>query len=86
MILRQRIVYDCLLVLSLMAMPWWFTFCLGLLFTFRVPYFYEFIVVGIVLDVLYSVPVYWLFGVTFGMTLTTIVSYCLVRYIVRYIR
>lgn len=49
----RRVVFDCVLLLSIFLLPWWLVMVVGMIGVIIFGGFYEFIVAGIVLDLLY---------------------------------
>jgi hypothetical protein len=53
----RRITIDALLIIAAFIMPWWLVVIASVYFLFKFERFYEIILMGLVLDSLYSVPV-----------------------------
>jgi hypothetical protein len=53
---KKRIGIDIVLFLSVFLLPWWVTLLATLVATFLIHSFFESLVVGVLLDVLYGVP------------------------------
>ncbi|MDO8590389.1 MAG: hypothetical protein Q7R65_00220, partial [bacterium] len=54
--MRTRIVLDIMLVLAVFALPLWLVCPAAIIFLFLFENFYEIIIVGIIIDSLYGVP------------------------------
>jgi hypothetical protein len=54
MLLTARIFFNIILFLSVFFLPWWISILLGLIFVFIFSEYYEIIVLGLLLDSLYS--------------------------------
>lgn len=67
-----RIIIDCVLFLSIFFLPWWVTLSLALITLFFIPQFIEFVIVGFILDILYSAPLGRFFNFHFVLTLATL--------------
>lgn len=50
----RRILADLVLFILIFTSPWWAAFLLGILFLFMFENFYEFLVLGFILDNLYG--------------------------------
>lgn len=50
----KRIIFDSILILALLFVPWWVVLVLGITATFYFTSYYEFIALGVVFDLLYS--------------------------------
>jgi len=50
----KRIIFSLLFIYSVFILPWWLVLVLGLGLSFYFQNFYEFIVVGLILDSLYG--------------------------------
>ncbi len=55
-LLSKRIVLNIIALVSLLFFPWWATLLVGIVGTIFLDYFYELVVLGILLDVLYGIP------------------------------
>lgn len=56
-----RFVFDIILLLSVFILPWWFFVIMAVIGGFVFPFFAEMIVIGLVVDILYHVPVDFFF-------------------------
>lgn len=54
MMLGKRILFDLFILASLFFIPWWVVVLLGVLGVFYFPAYYELVVFGFVLDILYG--------------------------------
>lgn len=52
----RRVIFDIGLFISIFIFPWWFSVLLILIGIFTFSNFYEFIVVGVIIFSLYSIP------------------------------
>lgn len=52
--MRNRIIFDIILFVSLFYIPWWGVGVIAFMGAFTYPHYYEIIVAGIILDILYG--------------------------------
>ncbi len=50
----QRILFSVALFISILFLPWWISLLLALLFLFMIERYYEIVVFGLAMDILYS--------------------------------
>ncbi|MSU55363.1 MAG: hypothetical protein EXS46_02365 [Candidatus Taylorbacteria bacterium] len=54
---KKRAVADILILLSVFIFPWWVTFIVATICLFIFKNFYEIFVFGILIDILYGIPI-----------------------------
>lgn len=78
----KRIIADILLFSSLFILPWQWTAALAIIFIILFGNFWEAVLVGFTLDVLYSLPnakIYGRFGVFTAMALVLVLTSKIIR-------
>ncbi len=65
---KERVAACVGLLLSILFLPWWLTVIIVLLCFFRFRWFFEGVVAGLLMDLLYGVPVPDLQGIPFIFT------------------
>lgn len=61
--MRNRIIFDIVLLISLFYIPWWGIGIIAFAGAFTYPYYYEIIVAGVILDILYGAQLFPLGGI-----------------------
>ena len=82
----QRIIFNIMLVLSTIYLPWWITLPMTLCGLFLFDRFYEYFLVGILMDTLYGVPLEKFYGIWFVFTLILSIAYVTIGKLKRSIR
>lgn len=78
--MRLRISFLVLLLLAVIMLPWWLSLVLLLYFAWRVPFFYEAVMAGLVFDLLYGLPSttgWW--SLRFFAAIFTLLLVCLIE-------
>lgn len=52
--MKKRFFFDVVLLLSVLYAPWWLVAVLAFFGAFSYPFFYEVIVIGLLMDILYG--------------------------------
>jgi hypothetical protein len=68
-----RISIDCILIIAAFITPWWFVFIVGAILLFVFKTYYEFIVLGFIIDTLYNAPIAHFSNVQFIVTMSAII-------------
>lgn len=81
-----RVSVDIVIVISIFFFPLWASFALIIAALFYFKNFYEAIVAGVLLDMLYGVPLERFFNIQWATTLLFLFAYFTINYIKRYTR
>ena len=68
----MRIALDLILFLSLFATPWWVSLIIALAGIFFFTHFYEIVVAGFIMDIVYGTPNASFFGIHFLSSIVAI--------------
>jgi hypothetical protein len=71
----MRVVFDIVLFLSLFIVPWWLSLSVALVGVFFFSRFYEIIIAGVVVDILYGVPQASFFGFQYISSIVTVLFF-----------
>ncbi len=73
-VIRKRIFFDLILLAAVFYTPWWVVVVLGFIGAFYYPLYYEVIVAGLLIDILYGASSFPLGGV-YGILGATVVFF-----------
>ncbi|MDO8564724.1 MAG: hypothetical protein Q7R88_01890 [bacterium] len=71
----QRIIADILMLVSLLLLPAWVTVCAAVVLFFYFQNYYEILLVGLLLDLFYALPVEPLFGFQYVYSIIGVVLF-----------
>lgn len=77
--MRKRIIFDVIILSLVFCTPWWLVFLLVIIGAYIWPSYYEIIVVGMLLDVLYGGGSLYFGGLAY--TVSSLIIYFIVSYI-----
>ena len=77
----RRIFADFFLILSIFVFPFWVPLVVGTFFVFKFRYFYEYTSVMFFFDLLYGGGVIHIWGMSFILTLSSLVIYFLTEHL-----
>jgi hypothetical protein len=67
------------LLLGVLLLPWWLVLVASILVIWRLPFFYEAVVLGILFDLLYGVPTVGWLSLRFSATIVTLLLVCVLE-------
>lgn len=73
--MKSRIIADLFLLISVFSLPWWMTVVFGAFFSLRESKYYEFMVAGFFMDVLYGNKIAALYDFGFVFLASTVILY-----------
>ncbi|MES2436828.1 MAG: hypothetical protein V4519_02355 [Patescibacteria group bacterium] len=66
--MSYRILFDCILGISIFFLPWWIPFLAACIAVFFLDSFYEIVVLGVIIDSLYNAPIVRFHNIQFVIT------------------
>ncbi len=81
----KRVMFDILLVISVLLLPWWISAILTLAGAFIFDHFYEFIIAGVMIYSLFAIPGTGFLSSPFWFPFMIGVAYILIGIVKRYI-
>lgn len=81
---KKRIIFDLVLLIAIFYVPWWVIGIAAFIGVFMYPLYYEIIIVGVILDILYGAHLYPISG-TYN-TLSAIVIFFVASYLRKAVR
>lgn len=77
--MRKRIIFDIIILSLVFCAPWWLVFLLAIIGAYIWSSYYEVIVVGMLLDVLYGGSTLYFGGVVY--TVSSLIMYFIVSFL-----
>lgn len=81
-----RILFDLILFFIICTQWWWLGVLLALVGTFYFKNFYELIVVGVIIDLLFGVPRIRFYGFEWYGTIISVILFAILRFIKLHLR
>ena len=85
-IIIARIVIDIVLFLSAILSPWIITVIIAIYGTLLIPRFYEFVIAGLIIDLLYGAQVNSFYNFQYMFLVSSIAAFMILEYLKRFVR
>ncbi len=83
---NKRVWIDAFIFVALFVGPWWLAFVAAVIAAFSFHWFIELVILGVLLDALYSAPVAWFGNFPYAMTLIALIVFTAVVLIKPFLR